>query len=116
MVVLDVVLRDRVLYLTLANRGNQSVRDVEVSFRRKLVGLGGSVDITALPLWKKLAFMPPGKVIEVPVDRIEVFFAGDRGTPLGVTIRYTDAEGTRFTSTITHDLGAYRGFPGILSR
>lgn len=116
MVILDVELRDRVLYLRLVNRDDRPVRDVVVAFRRKLMGLGGSVDIAALPIWKRLTFMPPGKAIEVPLDRVEVFLANDRGTPLEATIRYTDADGSAALATITHDFGAYRDFPGIICR
>ncbi len=115
-VILDVELRDRVLYLRLINRSDRPVLDVQVSFGRKLFGLDGAVDISALPLWSRLAFMAPGKVIEVPLDRAEVFFAKDRGTPLKVSIRYNDADGAALAATITHDLGAYRDLPGISVR
>jgi len=115
-VILDVILRDRVLYLALVNRRDHPATKVRVSFKRKLMGLGGDVDIAALPLWQKLDYLAPGRMIEVPVDRAEVFFARDRGTPLAVTIAYTDPEGARFQAAITHDLEAYRDFPGIVVR
>lgn len=115
-VILDVLLRDRVLYLVLSNRRDHPVRDVRVTFRRKLTGLGGVVDIAALPLWQKLDFLAPGRVIEVPLDRAEVFFARERSTKLAASVAYTDPDGIRFQAAIVHDLGAYQDFPGIVVR
>ncbi len=113
-VILDLILRDRVFYLVLANRREHPVSEVRVAFRRKLMGLGGAVEISALALWARLEFLAPGKTIEVPVDRAEVFFARGPVAPLTLTLSYTDAEGERFQATITHDFEAYRGFPGIV--
>ncbi len=115
-IILDVSLRDRVLYLVLANRRDHPLREVRVTFRRKLMGLGGEVEISDLPLWKHLEYMAPGRVIEVPLDRAEMFFAREKVTKLTATLAYTDPEGARFQAVITHDLAAYRDFPGVVVR
>ena len=115
-VILDLILRDRVFYLVLENRREYPVSEVRVEFRRKLVGLGGAVEISALALWDRLEFLAPGKAIEVPVDRAEVFFAREKATKITATVAYTDPEGGRFQAVISHDFAAYRDFPGILVR
>jgi len=115
-VILDIGLRDGMLVFLLTNRGSRPVHEVRVTFRRKVMGLGGGVDIAALPLWSKLAFLPPGKEIEVPIDRASVFLARDKGTPLVASIQYRDADGETWAATITHDFSAYVGFPEIRVR
>ena len=112
-VVLDLVLRDGMFFFRLWNKSDQSVRDVTVAFRRKVMGLGGAVEITGLPIWSKLTFMPPGKEIAVPIERSGQFLAMDRGTPLVATVAYTDANGSRWMGSIKHDFGAYSGFPAL---
>lgn len=112
-VVLDLELRDGMFFFRLWNKSDQSVRDVTVAFKRKVMGLGGAVEITGLPIWSKLAFMPPGKEIEVPIDRAPVLLAQDRGTPLAATIQYKDSGGARWVASIIHDFGAYSGFPEL---
>lgn len=115
-VVLDVSLRERVLYLVISNRRDHPVRDVRVTFRRELAGLGGEVLISDLPLWTHLDYMAPGRIIEVPLDRVEVYFAREKNTKITATVAYKDPEGTRFQAVINHDLAAYRNFPELVVR
>ncbi len=115
-VYLDLLLRDRVLLFVLENCGDEPATDVRVKFRRKIFGLGGDREISSLPIWSRLAFMPPGKVIEVPIDRAEVFFAKQGIKPVTVSISYTDGAGRSVNGRITHDFEAWRGLPEIGAR
>lgn len=108
-VFVDLVYRDGWLSFDLCNGGTQAVRDVSITFDRKLTGLGGQIDIASLPIWKGLHFMPAGKTIAVPIDRLADTLARDKAKPLELTVSYTDSEDTRWQATITHDLNAYRG-------
>lgn len=115
-VVLDLEWRDGMFIFRLIHRGTRPVSDVQVGFRRKVLGFGGAVDISALPLWTRLGYMPPGKVIEVPIDRAEGFLTRNKSSPLSVSVSYSDADAMRWVSTAKHDFSAYAGFPHILSR
>ena len=72
--------------------------------------------ISDLPIWTRLDYLAPGRVIEVPLDRAEVFFAREKETKITASVSYTDPEGGRFQAVISHDLAAYRDFPGVVVR
>jgi hypothetical protein len=112
-VVLDVLWRDRCLFFVLKNISDQSMRDIRIAFRRKVIGMGGAVNIAALPIWSTLALMPPGKEIEVTIDRDTVFYAHNKTGPLAISITYTDGNGTTWRAQISHDFEAYRDFPDL---
>ena len=115
-IVVDLEWREGVFYLVLENHAQTLMRDISVGFRRKIMGQGGQVNISALPIWTKLHFMPPRKRIEVVVDRDAVFFAINRPGPVGVTVTYSDPDGVRWRGQLLIDFDAYRGFPDLRLR
>lgn len=112
-IVLDVLWRERCLYFVLRNISDRSMRDIRVAFRRKVIGMGGAVNIAALPLWTNIGFMPPGKEIEVTIDRDSVFYVNNKTGPLAISMTYTDGSGTTWRAQISHDFEAYRNFPDL---
>lgn len=112
-VVVDLLWRDRCFYFVLVNISDRSMRNIQVSFRRKVFGMGGAVNIAALPIWTTLGIMPPGKQIEVTIDRDTVFFANNPAGPVAVSISYQDGEGVTWRAQVSHDFGSYRDFPDL---
>ena len=47
-VIVDVVFEDGLFFLSVANIGDRPALDVQTTFNRKLVGLGGTRDVAAL--------------------------------------------------------------------
>lgn len=115
-IVLDILWRERALYFVLENISDQSMRDIRIKFRRKVMGLGGDHDITTLPIWTTLGLMPPAKRIEVLIDRDTVFYAHNKTGALGISITYTDGPGTTWRGSVTLDFEAYRDFPDLVLR
>lgn len=115
-VVIDIAWRDSVLYLVGRNIAAQAVHDVRVAFRRKIYGMGGRVDISKLPFWSSLAVMPPGRAIEVTVDRDVVFFAHNKTGPIALSVTYTMGDGTTLRGQQKIDFEAYRDFPELCIR
>ena len=114
-VVLDLVCERGLFLFVLFHRGSQPARDISVKFRRKIIGMGGDLEITALPLWARLSFMPPGKEIRVPIDTAASFLARDGGKLLSLVVSYTEGdENERWSSEITHDFTAYKDMPELL--
>lgn len=114
-VILDLVCERGVFMFVLTNRGSQPARDISVKFRRKIFGMGGDLEITALPLWSRLSFMPPGKEIRVPIDIAARFLARDGGKHLTLVVTYSDGEeNDLWSSEITHDFTAYKDMPELL--
>lgn len=115
-VILDLVWRDGLFLFELRNIAATPVTKVGISFRRPVMGQAGRLDIAKLPIWSRLAFMPPGKVIEVHIDRAEIYFQHNPKTALGVAITYRDAQGQRFNASVSHDFHAYQGMPDVRIR
>ncbi|GAB5446182.1 hypothetical protein [Gymnodinialimonas sp.] len=112
-VVVDIRWRAAVLYLVLHNIAPHAVHDVRVAFRPRILGMGGRVDITRLALWDSLAIMPPGKEIEVAVDRDAAFFVHNTTGDIGVSVSYALGDGTVMRGFQKLDFEAYRDFPDL---
>jgi hypothetical protein len=107
-VILDVVFEDGLLYLALVNIGPRPALRVETRFDRKLVGLGGAKEVSALALFRKIEFLGPGREIRTLLDSAASFFARRQPTTLVARLAFRDEEGGRHEKTVKHDLAIYR--------
>ncbi len=107
-VVLDVVFEDGLLFLALANIGDAPALGVSCRFRRKLRGLGGTRDVSKLPLFDNVAFLGPGREIRTFLDSSAAFFARGEPTRVSVTTTYADASGREYKTAVEHELAIYR--------
>jgi hypothetical protein len=107
-VVLDVVFEDGLLFLAVTNIGTAPALGVSCRFGRKLRGLGGTQDVSKLPLFQNVAFLGPGREIRTLLDSSAAYFARDEPTELSVTTRYNDGSGHTFRTVVEHDLSIYR--------
>jgi hypothetical protein len=107
-VIVDVVFEDGLLFLSVANIGDRPALEVQTTFNRKLVGLGGTKDVAALPLFRRIAYLAPGKEIRTLLDSAPSWFARTRSTALTARVAYTDPEKKPYKGTMTHDLEIYR--------
>ncbi|MCP1676410.1 hypothetical protein J2T57_003571 [Natronocella acetinitrilica] len=107
-VVLDVLFDDGLLYLTLQNLGSAHAHDVHVRFDRSIRAVEGTRDITALEIFRDLAFLPVGKRIEVFLDTSGNFFAQQGDTEFVAHIRFHDATGRQYQHRARHNLAVYR--------
>ena len=114
-VILDVVFRQGLLFLVLANTGERPALAVRVKLDAPLTGVGGTKRLDRLALFRKLEFLAPRKSIEVFLDRSDAFFARDEPTRLAAAITWRTPEGERRSTTIVHDLEIYRDL-GYLER
>jgi hypothetical protein len=107
-VVLDVLFEDGLLFLAVANTGDGAAFGVSCKFRRRLRGLGGTEDVSKLPLFEHIAYLGPGREIRTLLDSSAAFFARDEPTRLAVTTTYSDAAGRSYRSAVEHELAIYR--------
>jgi hypothetical protein len=107
-VIVDFVFEEGVLYVTVANIGERPALKVSCRFEPGFHGLGGSVEISRLPLFRNIEYLAPRKEIRTLVDSTAAYFARKEPTKLQVTITYRDESGTRRQTAIKHDLGIYR--------
>jgi hypothetical protein len=107
-VILDVVFEQGLLFLSLRNIGEQPAVGVNVRFDRPLSGVEGTKEVSALPVFRRLAFLGPGREIRVFLDSSASYFSRRQPTRLAVEIGYRDRDGHRYETTIKHDLSVYR--------
>jgi hypothetical protein len=107
-VILDVIFEDGLLFLAIRNIGATPAVDVSVEFEKPLTGLAGTKEISALALFRQLAFLAPQREIRAFLDSGAAFFARRQPSILKAKICFHDRAGCRFESVIRHDLRIYK--------
>jgi hypothetical protein len=107
-VIIDLDFERGLLFLGVRNIGDRPALDVQTAFNRKLLGLGGTKDVSALPLFRNIPFLAPGKEIRTLLDSAGSWFARRRATKITARVTYRDADGTDYRGTMSHDLEIYR--------
>ena len=104
----DFVFEDGLLYVLVANIGERPALKVSCRFEPAFHGLGGSVEVSRLPLFRNIEYLAPGREIRTLVDSSAAYFARREPTKLEIAVTYRDEDGARRQATIAHDLGIYR--------
>ena len=113
-VVLDVDVEHDRVHLVLANCGDAVATDVRVEFSRTLKGLGGSSDISALPVFKGLGVLRPGRVLRIFWDSAPSLLARDHGAPFVATVSWNERSRSRQRVEYHHALAIYQQWPVAL--
>jgi hypothetical protein len=111
-VVLDVDVEQNRVHLVLANCGDAVATDVQVTFSRPLVGLGGSLDVSGLPVFKRLGVLRPGRVLRIFWDAAPALFSQRaQAAPFVATVSWSERLRPRQQADYTHDLSIYKQLP-----
>lgn len=116
-VVLDIeVERDRV-HLILANCGDAVATEVRVEFSRELIGIGGSLAVSGLPVFRRLGVLRPGRALRVFWDAAPALFARrDHALPFVATVSWNERLRPHQRAEYHHDLSIYEQWPECLER
>jgi hypothetical protein len=116
-VVLDVDVEGDRVHLVLANCGNAVATGVRVEFSRTLMGLGGSLDVSALPVFAHLGVLRPGKSLRIFWDSApSLLQSGERASPFTATVSWNERSRPRQHAQYQHDLSIYRHWPMSVDR
>ena len=107
-VIVDLDFESGLLFLAVRNIGDRPALDVMTTFNRKLLGLGGRTDVSALALFRNIPFLAPNKEIRTLLDTAGSWFARRRATKITARVAYRDAEGRDYRGRMSHDLEIYR--------
>lgn len=113
-VVLDLDVADGRMHLVLANCGDAVATDVRVKFSRRLRGLGDTVVISTLPLFKSLGVLRPEKELRVFWDAAHAIVSGKEAEPFSAIVSWSEPQRpgrARFSATYLHDPSIYRWWP-----
>lgn len=107
-VIVDFLFEDGVLFVAIQNIGSEPALRVHVAFDPPFKGLGGTVSIPDLPLFRNLEFLAPSRSIRTLIDSSDAYFARQEPEQITATASYSDRSGQKFTGTIVHNLAIYR--------
>jgi len=107
-VIVDFVFDRGLLFISIKNIGDQPAFAVRVQFSSRLMGVGGTKEISALPLFHNLEFLAPQKEIVTFFDTSASYFCSGQATNISARITARDSNGARRVVTIRHNLEIYR--------
>ena len=107
-IIVEFLFERGVFSIAVRNIGERPALKVSVRFDKKILGIGGAKDISALPLFKNIEFLGPGREIQALVDTSHSYFTRKQPTRVSARASYSDPEGNNYVSMINHDLEIYR--------
>ncbi len=107
-VILDFIFDNGLFFISIRNIGNKPAFKVSIEFDKKIYGVEGSKEISALPLFHNIEFLAPQKEIVTFLDTSASYFRRGEPTKISAKISYQDYNGTRYYTMIRHDLGIYK--------
>jgi hypothetical protein len=107
-VIVDFVFDRGFLFIAIKNIGARPAFAVRVQFSARILGVEGTVEVSALPLFRKLEFLPGGKEITTFLDTSASYFRNRQPTQVSTRISFRNAEKQKKVVTIDHDLEIYR--------
>lgn len=110
-VILEFLFDQGLLHLALRNIGDGPAIAISVKFDKKIFGLGGAKEISALPVFQRVEFLGPGREILVFVDQSHSYFARKQPSKISARVSYSGSEKRNYEVTINHDLEIYRELP-----
>jgi hypothetical protein len=107
-VIVDFVFEDGLIFLTITNIGPEPAERVHIAFDPPFQGLGGSIAMADLPLFRNIEFLAPARSIRTLLDSAAAYFARQEPERVAVNISFADRAGRNYKSAIRHDLSIYR--------
>ena len=103
------------VHLVLTNCGDAVATNVGVEFSRPLIGLGGSVDVSELPVFKRLGVLRPGRTLRIFWDAAAAL--GDQAAPFSASVSWSDRSSrARQRVEYEHDPSIYVRWPECVDR
>ena len=110
-VIVEFLFERGMFHVSVHNIGDGPAFGVRVSFNKKITGLNGTKDISALPLFQNLEFLGPKREIVTFIDASSSYFNRKQPTRILVRVSYRDSDNHKYESTISHNLEIYRDLP-----
>jgi hypothetical protein len=114
-VFVDFIFDRGLLHVAVINNSDAAATEVAVSFDPPFRGLGGEVEVSSLPLFRRIAFLAPHKRIETLLDTSAAYFERDEPTAIVAMVTYNDAAGHAHKRRIAHDIAIYRDIAYVVS-
>lgn len=96
------------LYISVVNIGDRPAINVSVKFNKKILGINGAKEISALAVFKNIEFLGPRREIVSLLDSSSSYFKRKQPTKISAVVAYRDLQKRAYEVTIKHDLEIYR--------
>jgi hypothetical protein len=106
-VIVDFIVEDGLLSVSLRNIGGRGAYQVKTEFNKPFCGLNGKKYISRMRHFKRLDFMAPGKELCQFIDALANYALRKEPLSINATVTYRDREGNRYEDAISHDLRIY---------
>jgi hypothetical protein len=110
-VIVEFLFEHGLFHISVNNIGDRPAIGVQVHFSKKIMGLNGTKEISALPLFKNIEFLGPKREILTFIDSSSSYFQRKQPTRISARVSYRDSESRKYECTISHDLEIYRDLP-----
>lgn len=107
-VIVDIIFEDGLFFIAVKNISDRPALRVSVRFEPQFSGVGGQVDVSALPLFENIEFLAPHKSIRTFLDVSTAYFERGEPTKISAHIFYYDQDDRQYQDTINHDLTIYQ--------
>ncbi|MFX0202031.1 MAG: hypothetical protein ACFFCW_38455 [Candidatus Hodarchaeota archaeon] len=107
-VIVDFIFNEGLFFISVKNIGTQPAYKVSIRFDPQIKGVGGTKNISDLPLFHNIEFLAPQKEITTFLDTAAFYFARKEPTKIAINVIYQDFQHRQYTTTIKHDLEIYR--------
>ncbi|HKO60520.1 MAG TPA: hypothetical protein VJV03_05115 [Pyrinomonadaceae bacterium] len=107
-VIVEFLFDHGLLFISVNNIGDRGAVNVSVKFDQKIIGLGGSKDISQLPLFRSLQFLGPKREIVTFVDSSASYFGSKQPAHITARISYQDSDSRQYNDIIRHNLEVFR--------
>lgn len=107
-VIVDFVFDRGLFFISVISISDRPVYKASVQFDKRIFGVEGKKEISALPLFRNIEFLAPRKEITTFLDKSSSYFKRGGPTAITATISYQDVNGIIRTFVIKHNLEIYR--------
>jgi hypothetical protein len=107
-IIVEFLFERGVFHISIRNIGDRPALGISVKFDKKIVGLGGRKEVSALPLFRNIEFLGPGREITTLLDTSDSYFARKQPMKVSARITYADTARNKYEAVINHDLEIYR--------
>jgi hypothetical protein len=110
-VIVEFLFERGMFHISVNNIGDRPALGVRVSFNKKIVGLDGTKEISALPLFQNIEFLGPKREIQTFIDTSSSYFKRKQPTKIIARVSYSDSDKQKYECTISHNLEIYLELP-----
>lgn len=107
-VIIDFIFKNGLFYISIKNIGDKPAYRVSIKFNSQILGVEGTKDISSMPLFQNIEFLPPAREIRTFLDTSTSYFQSENPTEITSKIVFFDRNGIKLNRTIKHNLGIFR--------